>query len=63
MKLHHVLAIESGLKTKVKDKLTAIYHTFQKPALFNGHMKTWTARDANPESTLHEVLPDERQNV
>jgi hypothetical protein len=62
-KLHHVLAIESGLKTKVAEKLTAIYHTFQKPALFSGHVKTWSARDANPESNLHEMLPDERQNV
>jgi hypothetical protein len=62
-KLHHVLAIETSTKTKVAEKLTAIYKAFQKPDLFNGHVKTWTPKDANQESTTYEMLPDERREV
>jgi hypothetical protein len=62
-KLHHVLAIETSTKTKVAEKLTAIYKAFQKPDLFNGHVKSWTPKDSNQESTTYEMLPDERREV
>lgn len=62
-KLHHILAIETATKTKVTDKLTAIYKAFQKPDLFNGHVKTFTSKDANVESTTYESLPEERKEV
>jgi hypothetical protein len=62
-KLHHILAIETSVKAKVAEKLTAIYKAFQKPDLFNGHVKTWTAKDTNTESALYESLPDENKQV
>jgi hypothetical protein len=62
-KLHHVLAVETGTKAKVAEKLTAIYKAFQKPDLFNGHVKTFTPKDANMESQTYETLPDERKEV
>ena len=62
-KLHHVLAIESGLKNKTAETLTGIYKTFQKPDLFNGHVKTFTPRSDNQDSSFYESLPDDRKNV
>jgi hypothetical protein len=62
-KQHHILAIETSTKTKVLEKLTAIYKAFQKPDLFNGHVKVWSPKDANVESTTYEMLPDERREV
>lgn len=63
MKLHHVLAVESGTKNKTADVLTAIYKAFQKPDLFNGHAKSFTPRSENVDSNLYESLPDDRKNV
>lgn len=62
MKLHHVLAVESGIKHKSADKLTVIYKSFQKPDLFNGHIKTFSPR-FDPDSQNYENLPDDRKNV
>jgi hypothetical protein len=62
-KLHHILAIETGTKTKVTEKITAVYKAFQKPDLFNGHVKTFTPKDSNVESQTYEALPDERKEV
>jgi hypothetical protein len=63
MKQHHVLAIESSVKNKVAEKMTAIYKTFQKPDLFNGHVKTFTPRSENQDALHYEALPDDRKNV
>ncbi|MFI5296566.1 MAG: hypothetical protein ACHREM_00590 [Polyangiales bacterium] len=63
MKLHHVLAVESGIKNKTTDVLTAIYKLFQKPDFFNGHMKTFAPRSENQDSSMYEQLPDDRKNV
>ena len=63
MKQHHVLAIETSVKHKVAEKLTTIYKTFQKPDLFNGHVKTFTPRTENQDAANYETLPDDRKNV
>lgn len=62
-KNHHLLAIEQSVKSKVDEKITALYKMFQKPDLFNGHVKTWQARTENQDSSTYEMLPDERKNV
>ena len=63
MKLNQVLAVESSTKNKVNEKLTAIYKAFQKPDLFNGHVKTFTPRSENQDALHYENLPDDRKNV
>lgn len=62
MKLHHVLAVESGIKHKAAEKLTAIYKAFQKPDAFNGHVKTFAPR-FDADNQHFENLPDDRKNV
>ena len=62
MKLHHILAVESGIKKKSADKLTVVYKAFQKPDLFNGHVKTFSPR-FDPDSQNYENLPEDRKNV
>lgn len=62
-KLNQIIAIEKGTKNRVNEKLTAVYKTFQKPELFNGHVKTYTPRDEDPASKFSEKLPDDRRNV
>jgi hypothetical protein len=63
MKQHHVLAVESSVKNKVAEKLTAIYKAFQKPDLFNGHVKVFTPRSESQDAAGYETLPDDRKNV
>lgn len=62
-KLHHILAIENSTKTKVAEKLTNVYKQFQKPDLFQGHVKVFTPKDSNVESATYEALPEERKEV
>ena len=62
-KQHHILAIETSTKSKVAEKITAIYKAFQKPDLFNGHVKTWSPKDASVESSTYEMLPEEKREV
>lgn len=62
-KNHHLLAVESSTKGRSAEKLTAIYKAFQKPDLFNGHVKTWVPRAENQDAAFFEMLPDEKRNV
>jgi hypothetical protein len=62
-KLHHILAIENSTKTKVAEKLTNVYKTFQKPDLFQGHIKVFTSKVSNVEDATYEALPEERKEV
>jgi hypothetical protein len=61
-KLHHILAVETGIKHKSAEKLTVIYKAFQKPDLFNGHVKSFTPR-FDPDAQHYEMLPDDRKQV
>lgn len=44
-KLNQVIAVVSGKKQKVEKTVTQIYHTVQKPELFNGISRTYTPKD------------------
>lgn len=48
-RLHQIIAIEKGIKNRVQAAITAIYHTFQKPALFNGVTKVYAKRAEDGE--------------
>lgn len=63
MKQNQILAIESSTRNKVEEKLTAVYKTFQKPDLFNGHAKTFTPKAENQDSASYETLPEDHRQV
>jgi hypothetical protein len=62
-KLNQILAIENSTKTKTAEKLTNVYKTFQKPDLYNGHVKVFSPKDSNIEAATYEALPEERKEV
>lgn len=53
-KLNQVLAIEKGTKTRIHEFMTAAYHAFQKPQLFNGHSRVYTKRNEDGEELMPE---------
>jgi hypothetical protein len=57
-RLNQVLAIEKGVKERVQKEVTALYHSAQKPELFNGFIKQY--RKLNEAA---ETYPDERKKV
>lgn len=57
-KLHQVLAIESGIKTRVARKLSDAYKSIQKPDLFNGLSKHYQPKDEDGDR-----YPPERKKV
>jgi len=58
MKLNQVIAIEKGTKNHALSGITTIYHTFQKPALFEGFAKTYRPIDEEGQR-----FPDETKRV
>jgi hypothetical protein len=57
-KLNQVLAIEKGVKSRVTAETSELYKIAQKPALFNGLVKTYRKiNDDDPD------LPQEKQRV
>ena len=58
MKLNQVLAIESGVKTSVNSKISALHHKSTKDALYSGLEKTYRALDDNGA-----MLPPESQKI
>ena len=62
-KLNQIIAIEKGTKNRVAEKLTEVYKTFQKAALFSGLVKTWRPLEESQDSARYEALPDEKQEV
>jgi hypothetical protein len=62
-KLNQILAIESGVKTRVYAKLSEDHKILQKPELFSGHVRRYTPRDDDPSSPAGEKLPDETRKV
>jgi len=57
-KLNQIIAIEKGVRSSVANTFTGIYHSFQKPALFAGLLKTYRPRDEEGQQ-----LPSESQRV
>lgn len=57
-KLNQVLAVESEVKGRTHNAITALHQAAQKPALFNGFSKTY-----QPMSEDGQALPPERQKV
>lgn len=57
-KLNQIVALEKGVKVRVKNSITEIYKDFQKPPLFNGQSRTYQPKDEDGEQ-----LPTETTNV
>ena len=49
-KLNQVIAVEKGVKTRVTNEVTSLYHTVQKPALFEGFQKTYQVKTEGDET-------------
>lgn len=58
MRLNQILAALKTHKTDANTGITSVYHTFQKPALFGGHSRTYQPKDEEGEQ-----LPSESQLV
>ncbi len=58
MKMHQIIAIESGIKKRTKQDLTNLYHTLQRPVSFQGQTKEYTPLDDDGV-----VFPAEQQLV
>lgn len=48
-KLNQIVALEKGLKGRTEKAVTAIYHTLQKGALFNGFNRVYSPKDEEGE--------------
>ena len=57
-KLHQILAIESGEKSKAHRQITELHKAVQKPMLFDGHAKTYQPNDEEGET-----LPKDNRRV
>ena len=66
-KLCQIVAVVNGKKTKAQKDVTEVYHKFQKPALFEGLLKTFVpgvvATDAEGKVIAQESFPDEKKKV
>lgn len=58
LKLGQVVAVLAGKRTASDKGVTAVYHTFQKPQLFQGLSKRYS-----PNNEEGETFPDETQNI
>lgn len=59
MKLCQLIALIGGKKPQTSKEITAVYHRFQKPALFQGLSKRYVPKDLENG----EKFPDEAQRV
>lgn len=57
-KLNQIIAVEKGIKSRVYGEITDLHKAAQKPDLFNGFAKNYTAKDDEDEG-----LPPERKRV
>lgn len=57
-KLNQTIAVEKSVKTRVNTEVTGLYHTVQKPALFEGFTKTY-----QPKTEGDEAFPPEGARV
>lgn len=58
LRLHQVIAAEKSVKPKAYSRLTELYHTAQKPDLFNGMSRTY-----RPKVDGDEVFPGEKKQI
>src|SRR3990167_10205055 len=49
MKLNQVVAVEKVVKGRCEAEVTKVYHTFQKPALFEGMTRSYTPKNEGGE--------------
>ena len=63
IKLNQVISIENQVRTRTQSELTDLHKANQKPGLFNGQVRKFEPRDADPLSPTGEQLPDETQNI
>lgn len=56
--LNQVLAVVKGKKTVLNDEISALHHATQKPALVNGHHKTFVPKEEDGET-----FPDDVHHV
>ncbi len=56
--LNQVIAVEKSVKTRVNNEVTSLYHTAQKPGLFEGFTKTY-----QPKTEGDETFPAEGARV
>lgn len=61
--LHQIIAVDSGIKTRVYAKLSEDHKALQKDDLFRGHNKTYKPKDEDPTSPTGEQLPPDTKNV
>lgn len=57
-KLNQVIAVEKGVKNRVKTNISTLYKAVQKPALFDGFVKNWEKKEEDGEDR-----PAERRRV
>jgi len=57
-KLNQIIAVEKGIKNKVNQSVSQLYKSIQKPALFDGFVKSWEKREESGEDR-----PPERRRV
>ena len=54
--LNQVIAVEKSIKTRVNNEVTTLYHTAQKPALFEGVAKSYQPKTEGDETFPPEVV-------
>jgi hypothetical protein len=57
-KLHEILAIEKGVKTRSYAKIDEMQHVLKKPDMFNGHHKRWI-----PLTESSEMFPPDNKKI
>lgn len=62
-KLNQLIAVVDGTKNRTKEKLTACYHAFKKPDLFNGFIRSYKPIGSDSTTPEGEMLPDEVKNT
>lgn len=62
-KLAQILAVESGIKTRVYAKISESHKALQQSTLFNGHARRYKPLSDDPTHAQGEQLPDENKKV
>lgn len=65
MRLNQVIAVERGIKNRVTEKLTVIYHNFKKGDLFSGFVKTFQplTESIDQSSSVARNQPDQTKQI
>lgn len=62
-KLCQIIAVETGVKTRVENDLTEAHKALQRAELFSGHARRYAPKDDDPSKPEGEKLPDEDKKV